>query len=143
MAGRDCYPYIDGMSVHDYYNLPAESKNVSCSVMGCRLIGIDDCEKNLCRWKFCKVHRNHMHHRCSALVNGEECDNYGTHGIVSHPNHTVCSYHKNAHENSYYKKCVMCKKDRQKYSGYCDNCFAIQYSQHKKGYPSLFGPGRR
>lgn len=143
MTEGSCYPYIEGMTVHDYYSLPAKSENLSCSVYGCEFIGMDKCEKKLCRWTFCKEHRNHKHHVCSAFMDGDICDDYGTYAIATHPDHTVCGYHKALYERKYYsqKLCIMCKKKQQKEycSGCCDACFAIQYWRKEQGYTSLFG----
>jgi hypothetical protein len=141
MAQRSCFPYIDGMNIHDYLNLPPETKG--CSVDGCELTSLKKCKKNLCSWNFCADHYDHMHHGCGAVVNGQTCTDYGTYGISTRSDCAVCELHKNMYENNLYsnKKCKTCSK-QQKNSGYCDTCFGIQYSLHKQGSASLFGPGR-
>lgn len=141
-----CFPYFDNMSVHDFYYLPTDTKIISCSVFGCKYIGIDKCKKRLCNWKFCQYHCDHKHHVCSANENGEGCNNFGTHGLAHRSDCTVCDYHKNMYEQNRLKNnrimCSMCRKKEGKYSGYCDVCFAIQISLHRKGLPSLFGQGK-
>ena len=132
------YPYIEGMTVHDYFKISTDTK--SCSVDGCKEDGNNKCKKNLCYWKFCTKHCDHKHYNCCAIVNGISCNAFGIYGIEEYPEGTICENHY----KKYNKKCYTpsCNNITQT-SGYCSKCFGLQYSLHKQGYSSLFGSGTR
>jgi hypothetical protein len=137
-----CFPYFENTTVHYYYFLRTHTQDISCSVLGCKYIGIDKCKKGLCRWKFCQFHRDHKHCVCSTIVDGKTCDNYGVHSIANISDCAICDDHKNMYEQillcDKQRMCKICNKQNETIFGHCDSCFVIQLLLHLNALTSLF-----